>query len=67
MNEKLSNFVRRRSLFINCVLLHRTKRSNLRGIAINRLMKKSSIKSEPTEEAVHKQEKENVLRMATVV
>ena len=37
------------------------------GIAINRLMKKSSIKSEPTEEAIHKQDKEAVLRMATVV
>ena len=30
-------------------------------------MKKSSIKSEPTEEAVQKQEKEDVLRTATVV
>ena len=49
------------------MLLEGTKRRNLRGVAINRLMKKSSIKSEPTEEAVHKQDKENVLRMATVV
>ena len=30
-------------------------------------MKKSSIKSEPTEEPVHKQDKEDILRMATVV
>ena len=39
----------------------------LRGIAINPLMTKSSIKSEPTEEAVHTQDKQDVLRMATVV
>ena len=49
------------------MLLEGTKRRNLRGFAINRLMKKSSVKSEPTEESVHKQDKENVLRMATVV
>ena len=30
-------------------------------------MKKSSIKSEPAQEAVHKQDKEDILRMATVV
>ena len=30
-------------------------------------MKKSSIKSEPTEEAVHKQDRDDILRMATVV
>ena len=30
-------------------------------------MKKSSIRSEPTEEAVQKQDKEDVLRMATVM
>ena len=39
------------------------------GIAINHLIKKSSIKtsSEPAKEAVHKQDKDYVLRMATVV
>ena len=30
-------------------------------------MKKSSIKSEPTEEAVQKQDKDNISRMAAVV
>ena len=30
-------------------------------------MKKSSIKSEPTEEAIQKQDKDDVLRIATVV
>ena len=53
------------------MLLEGTKRRNLCYFYIkrncNRLMKKSSIKSEPTEEAVYKQDKEEVLRMATVV
>ena len=39
----------------------------LRRIATISWMKKSSIKSELTEEAVHKQDKEDILRMATVV
>ena len=53
------------------MLLEGTKKSyvihTLRGIAIISWMKKSSGKSELTEEAVHKQDKEDILRMATVV
>ena len=72
MNEKLLNTVCKTKKLMHELYVVRLKEEIYfnciqRGIAINHLMKKSSTKSDPKEEALQKQGKENVLRMATVV